>query len=247
MLRAIDRDLWVAEQPLRYFGLDIGTRMTVIRLTGGELVVISPIQVSDDLVGELDELGTVEHIIAPNLYHHLFATEFKAAYPAATFWATAGLRAKKPELAIDQVIEANADSPRNGPWNGPWNGIERLFFDGFKTLSLSGPDPLDEWVFFHPASRTLLLTDTAFCFDQSFPWLTQLVTKVGGGYKNLSPSLLERISTTEKNKVRSAAQQVLRWDFDRVIMAHGSIVDQGGKEQFKRGYEKFLGDLPLLQ
>ncbi|PZV06724.1 MAG: hypothetical protein DCF21_22450 [Leptolyngbya sp.] len=233
MLRAIDRDLWVAEQPLRYFGLSIGTRMTVIRLAGGKLVVISPIQVSDDLVGELDELGTVGHIIAPNLYHYLFATEFKAAYPAATFWATAGLRAKKPDLAIAQVIEGGA--------NSPWSGIERLFFDGFKTLSPSGPDPLDEWVFFHVASRTLILTDTAFCFDRSFPWLTQLVTKVGGGYESLSPSLLERIATTDKETVKAAAEQVLRWNFDRVIMAHGSIVEQGGKEQFNRGYEQFLG------
>ncbi len=233
MLRAIDRDLWVAEQPLRYFGLSIGTRMTVIRLAGDELVVISPIQVSGVLVGELNELGTVAHIIAPNLYHYLFATEFKATYPAATFWATAGLRAKKPALVVDQVIEGAA--------NSPWHGIEHLFFDGFKTLSPSGPDPLNEWVFFHVASRTLLLTDTAFCFDQSFPWLTQLVTRIGGGYKSLSPSLLERIATTDKETVKAAAQQVLRWDFDRVIMAHGSIVEQGGREQFKRGYEQFLG------
>ncbi|MEA5450029.1 DUF4336 domain-containing protein [Leptolyngbya sp. CCNP1308] len=235
MLRAIDRNLWVAEQPLRYFGLSIGTRMTVIRLARNELVIISPIQVGDDLVGELDELGTVRHIIAPNLYHYLFAPEFKAAYPAATFWATAGLRAKQPGLAIDQVIESGASSP--------WNGIDCLFFDGFKTLSPSGPDPLDEWIFFHSASRTLILTDTAFFFDRSFPWLTQLVTRVGGGYKSLSPSLLERISTTDKPTVRAAAQQVLKWDFERVIMAHGSIVEQGGKEQFKRGYEQFLGCL----
>jgi hypothetical protein len=100
---------------------------------------------------------------------------------------------------------------------------------------------LDEWVFFHVASRTLILTDTAFCFDQSFPWLTQLVTRIGGGYKNLGPSILERISTTDKETVKAAAQQVLRWDFDRVIMAHGSIVEQGGKAPFKRGYEQFLG------
>jgi Domain of unknown function (DUF4336) len=233
MLRTIGRDLWVAEQPLRYFGLSIGTRMTVIRLASSELVVISPIQVSDGIVGELNDLGTIAHIIAPNLYHYLFATEFKATYPAATFWATAGLRAKQPELAIDRVIEGGAHSP--------WHGIERLFFDGFRTLSPSGPDPLDEWVFFHVASRTLILTDTAFCFDQSFPWLTQLVTRIGGGYKNLGPSILERISTTDKETVKAAAQQVLRWDFDRVIMAHGSIVEQGGKAPFKRGYEQFLG------
>ncbi len=90
-------------------------------------------------------------------------------------------------------------------------------------------------MFFHVASRTLILTDAAFCFDQSFPWLTQLVTKVGGGYESLSPSLLERMATTDKETVKAAAEQVLRWNFDRVIMAHGSIVEQGGKEQFKRG------------
>ena len=39
MLRNIDQNIWVAEQPLRYFGLSIGTRMTVIRFTNGELAV----------------------------------------------------------------------------------------------------------------------------------------------------------------------------------------------------------------
>ncbi|HSM82928.1 MAG TPA: DUF4336 domain-containing protein [Nodosilinea sp.] len=234
MLRAIDRDLWVAEQPLRYFGLSIGTRMTVMRLASSELVVISPIQVSDGLIGELNPLGKVAHIVAPNLYHYRFAPEFKAAYPAATLWATAGLGTKRPDIGIDRVIEGGADSA--------WVGLERLFFDGFKTLAPSGPDPLDEWVFFHTASRTLILTDTAFCFDQSFPWPTQLITKLGGGYQTLSPSLLERIATTDKAVVRASVEQVLRWDFDRVIMAHGTIVEQGGKPQFKRGYEQFLGD-----
>ncbi|MEP0969659.1 DUF4336 domain-containing protein [Leptolyngbya sp. NM1-A1] len=207
--------------------------MTVIQLSNNELIIISPIQVSDQLVGELNELGTVTHIIAPNLYHYLFAAEFKAAYPPATFWATAGLRAKRPELVIDQVIA--------GGLNNLWDGVERLFFDGFKTLGSSGPDPLDEWVFFHVASRTLILTDTAFCFDESFPWVTQLVTRIGGGYKSLSPSLLERMATRDKETVKASVEQVLRWDFDRVIMAHGSIVEQGGKQQFKRGFEQFLG------
>lgn len=32
MLKILDRDLWVAEFPFRYLGLNVGTRMTVIRL-----------------------------------------------------------------------------------------------------------------------------------------------------------------------------------------------------------------------
>ncbi len=57
MLREIDTNIWVAEQPLRYFGLNVGTRMTVIRLANKELAVISPIQVDDPITAQLNELG----------------------------------------------------------------------------------------------------------------------------------------------------------------------------------------------
>lgn len=234
MLREIDRDIWVAEQPLRYFGLNVGTRMTIIRLPSRELVVISPVQVSDAILSHLDELGMVKHIIAPNLYHYLFTANFKTFYPNATFWATPGLEIKKPDLLIDQTIKDGE--------NELWSGIEYVFFDGFRTLGLNGFDSLNECVFFHSASRTLILTDTAFHFDESFPILTQLATKVLGGYKSLSPSILERVATTEKKKVSKSIKQVLGWDFERVIMAHGSIIEQNGKEKFKQGYEKFLGE-----
>ncbi|NJL46235.1 MAG: DUF4336 domain-containing protein [Leptolyngbyaceae cyanobacterium SM2_5_2] len=81
MLREIDEEIWVAEQPLRYLGLSVGTRMTVVRLENCELAVISPIQASDAIVSQLSQLGTVKHIIAPNLYHYLFAANFKSLYP----------------------------------------------------------------------------------------------------------------------------------------------------------------------
>jgi hypothetical protein len=232
MLRKIDQDIWVAEQPFRYLGLSVGTRMTVIRLINHELAVISPIPVNDAIVNQLDQIGTVRHIIAPNLYHYLFVANFKTIYPNATFWAVPGLEIKKPDLLIDQIISTNT--------NSTWNGLEYIFFDGFMTLGLNGFDALNECVFFHSASRTLILTDTAFHFDESFPLITQLATRVLGGYKSLSPSLLERIATTEKDKVRASVNKVLGWDFERVIMAHGSIVEKNGKEKFKRGYEQFL-------
>jgi hypothetical protein len=233
MLREIDEEIWVAEQPLRYLGLSVGTRMTVIRLANRELAVISPIQASDDLMSQLSQLGIVKHIIAPNLYHYLFAANFKSLYPQATFWAASGLEVKKPELSIDQIIKSDADRL--------WNGIEFIFFDGFRTLGFSGFDSLNECVFFHSASHTLILTDTAFHFDESFPVLTQFATRVLGGYKRLSPLVLEQIATIDKEGVRKSVEQVLNWNFERVIMAHGSIVEQNGKEKFKQGYEQFLG------
>jgi Domain of unknown function (DUF4336) len=233
MLRKIDESIWVAEQPLRYLGLSIGTRMTVIQLANLELVVISPIQMSDELVTHLNELGTVKHIIAPNLYHYLFASNFKLLYPNATFWSVPELDLKKPDLPIDQEIREGA--------NNEWDDLECIFLDGFRTLGLGGFDSLNECVFFHTVSRTLILTDAAIHIDDAFPLITQLATRVIGGYKSLSPSLLERIATTEKGNVRRSVEKILDWDFDRVIMAHGSIIEQHGKEQFRQGYERFLG------
>ncbi len=241
MIREIGQSIWVAEQPLRYFGLSVGTRMTVVRLasnlTNGptnrtELAVISPIQVSDAIVCQLRELGTVTHLIAPNLYHYFFAAEFKALYPQATFWAAPGLATKKPDLPIDRTIE--------NEHSGEWPGLEYRLLDGFRTLGAGGFDTLNECVFFHPASRTLVLTDAVFNFDESFPWPTQLAARIGGGYKSLSPSLLEKMATTEKEKVRRSIEKILNWDFDRVVMAHGSIVNHNGKEKIRQGYEKFL-------
>ncbi len=233
MLKEIDEDIWVADAPFKYFGLSVGTRMTVVRLANQELAVISPIQIDNATSLELDKLGTVSHIIAPNLYHYQFAADFKVLYPKALFWATSGLEVKKPELPIDRTINSNADSFPSE--------LQYVLFDGFKTLGLTGFDSLNELVFFHPQSRTLILTDTAFHFDDSFPLITQFAARVIGTYNNFSPSLLERVASTEKGKVKLAVQKILDWDFERVIMAHGSIIESEGKQKFKAGYESFLG------
>jgi hypothetical protein len=79
--------------------------MTVIRLANRELAVISPILASDEITSQLNDLGTVSHIIAPNLYHHLFTASFKSLYPHATFWAVPGLAAKKPRLVKPRTGE----------------------------------------------------------------------------------------------------------------------------------------------
>lgn len=233
MLREIDRNIWVAEQPLRYLGLSIGTRMTVIRLANRELAVISPIQASGTIVTQLGKLGTVRHIIAPNLYHYSFIARFKALYPNAIVWAVPGLQAKKPDLPISKIIERDVRSS--------WDGLEYIFLDGFRTLGLGGFDSFNECVFFHSESRTLILTDAAVHFDESFPALTQFASRVLGGHRKLSPTLLERVATTAKESVRKSVEKILGWDFERVIMAHGNVIEQNGKEKFQQGYEQFLG------
>ena len=65
-MRAIAEDLWVAEQPLRFGLLQLGTRMTVVRLSDSSLLLHSPIALTESLRVEIEELGSVRYVVAPN-------------------------------------------------------------------------------------------------------------------------------------------------------------------------------------
>ncbi|MEM9538419.1 MAG: DUF4336 domain-containing protein [Cyanobacteria bacterium P01_E01_bin.42] len=233
MLENLDRNIWVARKPSRYLGLEVGTRMTVIRCNNNDLILISPIAKDDNLIQEIDRLGRVKWIIAPNLYHHLFLSGFQENYPDAQLLAVPGLEKKRPDLAIAKILDPNQSSVADE--------LESIFFEGFKVLDLTGVSLLNEFAFFHHKSKSLILTDTAFAFDETFPLLTRLAARFLRSYKQLSPSLLEKIATQEKDKVKISIQKVLKWNFKRVIVAHGNIIENEAKEQLKKGYEWFLG------
>ncbi len=234
MLHRLADDLWVAEQPQTYFGLSIGTRMTVIRQRStNRLVILSPIQPSAELETGLAELGVVGDIVAPNVFHHLYLQAFQQRFPLATTWGPPALRQKCPHLELDRLLSADTPSP--------WPELLLCSLTGLRTLGPTGPSPLHEVAFCHRASRTLVLTDSAFNFDTSAAWLTRLITRISGGFDGLEPTILERLATSERASLRRAMQLVLQWDFDRVIVAHGAIVETGGKQALARAYSSFLG------
>ncbi len=234
MLRCLADDLWVAEQPQTYFGLSIGTRMTVIRQRStNKLLVVSPIRPSAELEKGLAELGVVGDIVAPNAFHHLYLQAFQERFPLATTWGPPALRQTCPHLELDRLLSADAPSP--------WPEMLLCNLTGLHTLGPTGPSPLHEVAFCHRPSRTLVLTDSAFNFDASAAWLTRLITRIGGGFDRLEPTILERLATSERASLHRAMQLVLQWDFDRVIVAHGAIVETGGKQALARAYSSFLG------
>ncbi|MEO7197915.1 MAG: DUF4336 domain-containing protein [Solirubrobacterales bacterium] len=97
-LREIDDELWVAEDGLRYV-VEMGRRMTVIRLPSGELFVHSPMPLDDELRRQLAELGAVRFVLpASNLHGHLTMGDYRDAYPDSQLFAVAGLAAKGSDL-----------------------------------------------------------------------------------------------------------------------------------------------------
>ncbi|MGH9203992.1 MAG: DUF4336 domain-containing protein, partial [Vicinamibacterales bacterium] len=58
MLRELASDLWIADQPLRFFGIELGARMTIVRLPSSQLLLHSPIACSRELIERLAVLGS---------------------------------------------------------------------------------------------------------------------------------------------------------------------------------------------
>jgi histidinol-phosphate aminotransferase len=150
---------------------DIGARMTVVRLADGGLFLHSPVRLDDETKRALDDLGPVRAIVAPSKVHHLFAGEYARAYPAARLYGAPGLAEKRRELRVDAVLGDEA-APE---WR---DRIDQHLFRGAPVLN--------EVIFLHAPSRTLVLTDLAFNVPAErtagarlFYWLTGAAGRFG--------------------------------------------------------------------
>lgn len=229
MLRQIDDNLWVAEQPLKFLGLEVGTRMTVIRLSDNSLILISPIKIDSQTTQQLDSLGIVKYLVAPNLFHYLYLAHCQQIYPQAEIISPPGLSHKQPDLKLGRVLTQDQIE-----FNGE---LEYSFLEGFQAFVPPKIAIVNEVVFYHPGSKTLIITDSAFNFDNSFPTITQLAARVIGSYQVLKPSWLEKIAVKDKQTLKESIDRVLKWDFHRIIMAHGKIVESNAKSQLSKGYQ----------
>lgn len=225
-MQQLHSDLWIADAPLRFFGLEVGARMTVVRLPGPKLLLHSPIEAAADLVREVESLGPVAYLVAPNRFHHLFVGEWQRACPEASIYVAPGLDTKRADLTIAGVL---SDEPEPG-WKGP---LDQVLVGGFPLAN--------EVVFFHRPSATLIATDLAFNVGSSSPPLTRLAFRLAGTYGRLSPTLLERLFVRDRTAFRHSLERILEWPFDRVVVAHGEVSGKGGREELLRGYSWVLG------
>ena len=68
--RQVGPNLWVVDRKLRFpSGLTLPTRCTVIRLPNGELFLHSPCELTETTRKNIDALGQVRFLIAPNSFH----------------------------------------------------------------------------------------------------------------------------------------------------------------------------------
>lgn len=191
-------------------------RSVVVRLPTGELWVHAPLRLDDALAEELAGLGPVAHLVAPNLFHHTFIGDWAARYPNATLHLAPGLARKRPDLPTGRTLTG-------GEADAAWAGV-------IETIPLLGLAKLNEHVFVHASSETMIVTDLAFNMRDLSRLrgpLTRPMLYMANAGGRCAQSRLVRLLADDKPAaglsaaaVRDRASQV-----SRVIPAHGEVLD----------------------
>ncbi len=222
-LRHLADGLAVLDHPdFSMMGLQIGTRSTLVRLADGTWLLHSPGKLRDEALAEIRALGEVSHIVAANGFHHLFLGKASAAFPQARVITAPSVKAKNPDLRIDEVLGRALPAAFTGV-------LEMARFDG--------ADAMDEHVLWHAPSRTLVTIDTLFYLPH-MTGLTKFGMMLNGVGDRPCVSRLARTAFIKDHAAagRSVDHMLARWDVERVILAHGDVFETGGADALREAW-----------
>jgi len=241
ILKTVADDVWIVDGPVIKFGymglkLPFPTRMTIVKLADGGLWVHSPTALTSSLKEQIDTLGQIRYLIAPNRIHYWWIEDWVGAYPGAETYAAPGVR----EQARDNDRFTDYKSELTEGDRYPWSGdLDMLVVVG---------GYMSEAVFFHKASRTLLLTDLIENFERekiASPFF-KFVSKFSGGCdpNGKMPIDLRLTFFMHRRQMANAVRTMISWQPQRILIAHGRWYPENAVSELKRAFSWLPGITP---
>jgi hypothetical protein len=212
--------VWVEAAPVSFIGLHVTTNMTVLRLAGRDLLVVSPIALTPARRAAVEALGRVAHLYAPNMFHHRWIGEWAAAFPEARVHAPAGLPRKEPGLRIDRAHGSAPEPAFDGL-------VDEIPIAGFR---------VDETALVYRPARTAIVADLVHNIGRPTHGWTVVYTKAMGFYDRVALSRMIRwTGFSDRRAARRSVDALLARDVDRLIVGHGAPL-AGAKEALATAY-----------
>ncbi len=213
--------IWVTEHPVWFNGARLRARTTVVRLPGDKLWVHSPCPPSDIVDAELAALGDVRWVVVPNRFHHLQAAATAARHPRAVVVGpkSAELRNSKLRAALA------ADDPR--------------YVDSTPELTpiqLRGVPFLDETVFFHRPSGSLIAADLLISACARDHWTWRIPARILGRYEKARTPPDVRLYTRASHAVAESIAQMSALPLERILVAHADPITDGPAQQLAEAW-----------
>ena len=225
----VPQKIHIVEYPIHFGGMDLFSRMTLVRLHDGKLWVHSPCRLDAQLKNEIDQLGKVAYILAPGNFHHLYVSDFQSHYPDAETFLCPGLEYKREDLKFDWILDDHPD-PR---WNSEFDQVV------IQTRIIS------EVAFVHKNTGTLILVDLLENIGDDYTHEAGLLLKfwwkaVFKMWNNPKAAPEYQLGWGDKDVVKKGLEKILSWNFDRIILAHGNLIESNAKAVLIKAWENVL-------
>lgn len=96
---------------------------------------------------------------------------------------------------------------------------------------------LDEVVFYHRFSRSVIVADLLFNISQNDARVTRALARaVIGPYPGCRVARLYRPFILNRSRFRASIERIFEWDFNQIVVGHGDVVQAGGKDVFRDAF-----------
>ncbi|MEP4078864.1 hypothetical protein [Haloferula sp.] len=214
-------NLWLLTYPLRILGADIIRNVTVIRLNSGKLFIHSTGPFSPEDVAAIHREGEPAWLVEAMLDHDTFSSEGHSSFPKLPYFAPPGF-----EKRVSAPVQSLASSPSE-------------WAPEIESTPIKGNSSFGEYAFHHRSSRTLIVADLIFNYRKApSPW-TKLLLYPALGFRHApGMSMRFRHAITDKDAFRQSLDEILGWDFDRIIVGHGQVIESNGKTAAQQLFKK---------
>lgn len=214
--------IWVTERPIWFGGVRLRSRTTVVRLSGGALWVHSPCTPTDEVCAALDALGEVRWIVVPNRFHHLQAPATAARYPNALVVGPKSAESRNPRVSLAM----GTDDPayiRSTP--------------ELVSIQLRGVPFLDETVFFHPGSGSLIAADLLMSACAQDHWTWRIAARIFGRYERIGTPPDVRMHARASAAAAESLAQMGALPIERILVAHADPITEGPGGQLAEAWD----------
>jgi glyoxylase-like metal-dependent hydrolase (beta-lactamase superfamily II) len=181
--------------------------------------------VPSETLKHITELGPVRYLVAATPRHVWRLAAWHTLFPEAQVWAArpTPFTLKKGDLPISGIL---GDLAPEG------------WADDLDQLAFKGNPLIEEVVFFHKQSRTVVLDDLIQVHPilKGRPIRNALFRLEGVASPHGGVGLEIRLSFIRRDLARQSLQKLLSWDFDKLIIAHGPCIEKDAKAFVKLAF-----------
>ncbi|CDK25581.1 unnamed protein product [Kuraishia capsulata CBS 1993] len=258
--KVVDSLLWIHSAPFsRFRFVSFGARMSVMKASADSknYVVFAAIPYDEEMIGKLtsvigdsDWFKNITHLIIPDTEHTMAVLGYKERLPNVKIVGMESCNEK-----IDPLIDFKFGAQTA---NKAYDSAEQLkdvfpkmdekdseLFDSFGFCYIPG-HPNKELTVFQKSTGSLVVGDLLFNMQSSgkkFPFTDYSQEAYGGkdptGFISSKLTyngfLVKKLAGATLSGPQAAVgiQEIYKWNFSRIIMCHGDLIERSAKDIFK--------------